>query len=212
LSRILITSGPTRQYIDPVRFISNASSGQMGACLADAALALGHEVVIVSGPVQVAYPREAELVWVTTTEEMLAVANEVFERCDGVIGAAAPCDYRPVEVAHHKLRKTGEPLILKLVETPDVLASLGQAKRLDQWAVGFALETEDARFRALAKLERKSCDLMILNGVSAINSVSNEVEIFAPNGDTVRKVVGDKADVARQILEVIQVQLIDKPN
>jgi phosphopantothenoylcysteine decarboxylase/phosphopantothenate--cysteine ligase len=181
----------------------------MGACLADAALALGHEVVIVSGPVQVAYPRQAKLVEVTTTEEMLAVASKTFQQCDGVIGVAAPCDYRPVDVADHKLRKTGEPLILTLVETPDVLASLGQSKRPGQWAVGFALETEDARFRAIAKLERKSCDLMVLNGVAAINSPHNDVEIIAPNGETVRKIVGDKSEVARQILDVIQNRLIN---
>lgn len=182
----------------------------MGACLAEAALDLGHQVVIVSGPVQVSYPPQAELIEVTTTEEMLTVASKAFINCDGVIGVAAPCDYRPVDVADHKLRKTGEPLILKLIETPDVLASLGQSKRPGQWAVGFALETEDARFRAIGKLERKSCDLMVLNGVAAINSQHNEVEIIAPNGETVRTVAGDKPEVARQILDVIQNRLINR--
>jgi phosphopantothenoylcysteine decarboxylase / phosphopantothenate---cysteine ligase len=209
LARILITSGPTRQYLDPVRYLSNASSGQMGAALAEAALALGHEVVIVSGPVQIEYPAGAELIGVTSTEEMLTVAKERFARCDGVIGAAAPCDYRPVDVADHKLRKTGQPLTLTLVETPDVLATLGQGKGPEQWAVGFALETEDARFSALAKLERKSCDLMVLNGVTAINSSHNEVEIIASNGEMVHRASGDKLSVARQIMKLIQSRLID---
>ena len=93
MARLLITSGPTRQYIDPVRYLSNASSGQMGACLAVAALAAGHEVVIVSGPVQIEYPKGAKHVPIISTEEMLAAAIEEFEDCDGLIGAAAPCDY-----------------------------------------------------------------------------------------------------------------------
>ena len=115
MARILITSGPTRQYIDPVRYLSNASSGQMGACLAVAALAGGHDVVIVSGPVLVEYPAAARVVSVLSTEEMLVAAVAEFEHCDGLIGAAAPCDYRPIEVADHKLRKTGQSLELKLV-------------------------------------------------------------------------------------------------
>ncbi len=94
MARILITSGPTRQYLDPVRYLTNASSGRMGAALANAALELGHEVVIVSGPVQVVYPSAARIVPVISTEEMLAAVQTEFPTCQGVIGAAAPCDYR----------------------------------------------------------------------------------------------------------------------
>ena len=208
MARILITSGPTRQYLDPVRYISNASSGQMGSCLAQAALDLGHEVVVVSGPVLVQYPDSVTLIHVVSTEEMLAAAAEEFKDCQGLIGAAAPCDYRPIEVADHKIRKTGEMLELKLVETPDVVASLGSRKRPDQWTVGFALETEDARFRALAKLQRKSCDLVVVNGVAAINSNNNSVEIIEPAGSVVETVSGSKQDVARRILSVIEARLI----
>src|SRR5437868_4276576 len=107
MARILITSGPTRQYLDPVRYLTNASSGRMGAALAEAALALRHEVVIVTGPVSVEYPSTARVVPVITTDEMLAAARREFAGCDGVIGAAAPCDYRPEMVALHKLAKTG---------------------------------------------------------------------------------------------------------
>ncbi len=208
MARILITSGPTRQYLDPVRYLSNASSGQMGACLAVAALAAGHEVVIVSGPVLVEYPAAARVVSVISTEEMLVAAVAEFEHCDGLIGAAAPCDYRPIEVADHKLRKTGQSLELKLVETPDVVATLGRQKRAAQWTVGFALETEDARFRALAKLERKCCDLVVLNGVAAINSTENQVEIIEPGGQVVEMISGTKQNVADRILVLIQQRLI----
>jgi phosphopantothenoylcysteine decarboxylase/phosphopantothenate--cysteine ligase len=210
MARILITSGPTRQYLDPVRYLTNASSGRMGAALAEAALALGHEVVIVSGPVQVEYPAAAELIPVITTEEMLAASCEAFRTCDGVIGAAAPCDYRPEHVLTHKIAKTGEPLILHLRETEDVIATLGAAKLPGQWVVGFALETEDQRFRALVKLEKKSCDLIVLNGPAAMNSWENAVEVIDKAGTVIASLAGSKTSVAESILQVIQERLIHK--
>jgi phosphopantothenoylcysteine decarboxylase/phosphopantothenate--cysteine ligase len=132
----------------------------------------------------------------------------LFPTCDGLIGAAAPCDYRPVRVAQHKLSKTGQPLQLHLVETPDVVATLGAAKRSDQWVVGFALETEDQRFRAIVKMERKSCDLMVLNGPEAMNSAENRVEILDRDGTVVRESAGSKRAVAQAILETIQSRLV----
>src|SRR5262245_29673595 len=107
MARILITSGPTRQYLDPVRYLTNASSGRMGRALAEAALAFGHDVTVVSGPVTIDYPSRAEVRSVISTEELLATCQELFPACDGVIGAAAPCDYRPIRVAEHKIAKTG---------------------------------------------------------------------------------------------------------
>ena len=130
MSRILITSGPTRQYLDPVRYLTNASSGRMGAALAAAAIEAGHQVVVVSGPVEVAYPAEAEVISVVSTEEMLAACRKVFPTCDGLIAVAAPCDYRPVAVATQKIRKTGGPLRLELVETPDVVAELAAQRKV----------------------------------------------------------------------------------
>ena len=142
MSRILITSGPTRQYLDPVRYLTNASSGRMGAALAAAAIEAGHEVIVVSGPVEVDYPEKAEVISVVSTEEMLEACLKNFPACEGLIAAAAPCDYRPIAVAKKKIRKTGNALNLKLVETPDVVAALGDTKSF-QWMVAFALETED---------------------------------------------------------------------
>jgi phosphopantothenoylcysteine decarboxylase/phosphopantothenate--cysteine ligase len=208
MARILITSGPTRQYLDPVRYLTNASSGRMGRALAEAALHLGHQVVVVSGPVSVSYPSAAEVRQIISTEELLAVCQELFPICDGAIGAAAPCDYRPVRVAEHKISKTGEPLVLNLVETPDVMATLGAAKRPDQWLVGFALETDDQRFRALAKLQRKSCDLMVLNGTAAIDSADNQVEVLDKSGAVVAALAGSKEHVATGILQAISQRLL----
>ena len=110
MSRILITSGPTRQYLDPVRYLTNASSGRMGAALAAAAIEAGHEVVIVSGPVEVTYPAGADVMPVVSTEDMLAACLKAFPACDGLIAVAAPCDYRPLAVAEQKIRKSGETL------------------------------------------------------------------------------------------------------
>ena len=207
MANILITSGPTRQYLDPVRYLTNASSGRMGAALGEAALALGHNVTIVSGPVEVEYHRDIEVLPVISTEEMLACAREAFLRCDGLIGAAAPCDYRPQHVEPDKIAKTGEPLRLELIETDDVVATLASSKGA-RWVVGFALETEDHRLRALAKLERKCCDLMVSNGVEAMHSSDNSVEILAPDGEVLDKVAGTKTHVAEQILAVIQQRLV----
>jgi phosphopantothenoylcysteine decarboxylase/phosphopantothenate--cysteine ligase len=207
VARILITSGPTRQYLDPVRYLTNASSGRMGAALALAAIELGHDVVVVSGPVEVPYPAGAEVIPVVSTEEMLAAAREAFAGCDGLIGAAAPCDYRPERVAERKIAKTGDPLFLRLVETDDVVAALGREKG-SRWVVGFALETDDHRLRALAKLERKCCDLMVSNSVEAMNSLDNVVEILDGAGEVVQQAAGSKQVVAQAILAVIDERLI----
>lgn len=210
MARILITSGPTRQYLDPVRYITNASSGRMGAALAAAALELGHEVVIISGPVSIAYPPGAQVVNVITTDEMLRAAIEIFENCDGAIGAAAPCDYMPRAVQTQKISKTGHPLTVELIETADVVATLGQNKRSDQWVVGFALETEDQRFRAIVKLERKHCDLMVSNGPSAIDADHNDVELLDPDGSVLASIQGSKAIVAKRLLSEIDQRLIKR--
>jgi phosphopantothenoylcysteine decarboxylase / phosphopantothenate---cysteine ligase len=207
MSRILITSGPTRQHLDPVRYLSNASSGRMGTALAEAAVKAGHQVVVVTGPVGVTYPAEAEIVPVVSTEDMLAACQEHFPRCDGLIAVAAPCDYRPVEVSPHKIRKTGRSLRLELVETPDVVATLA-ATKTSQWMVAFALETEDQRMRAMQKLERKSCDLIVLNGPQAIHAAHTRVEVLGPDGGVLGSFSGSKRDVAENIFALIQRHLI----
>ncbi|HZZ71433.1 MAG TPA: phosphopantothenoylcysteine decarboxylase, partial [Pirellulales bacterium] len=176
--------------------------------IAAAALAAGHEAILISGPVEVEYPAAARVIAVVSTEEMLAAAQAEFPRCDGLIGVAAPCDYRPVQIAPHKIAKTGAPLELHLIETPDIVATLGAAKRADQWCVGFALETEDRRFRALVKLEKKSCDLIVSNGPEAMNALENSVEILDRTGAIVAAASGSKEEVARRIFAVIQTRLI----
>ena len=209
MSRVLITSGPTRQYLDPVRYLTNASSGRMGAALAYSALECGFDVTVVSGPVDIQYPAQANVVRVVSTEEMLAASREVFQQCEGLIGAAAPCDYRPQHVAQQKIAKTGQPLQLHLQETADVVATLAADKQ-NRWVVGFALETDDHRLRALAKLQRKHCDLMVSNGVAAIDAIDNQIEILDATGEVLRSATGSKQEVADVILEVICVRLSER--
>ena len=210
MPRILITSGPTRQHLDPVRYLTNASSGRMGAALAAATIEAGHQVVVVSGPVDVEYPTGVEVIPVISTEEMLNECLKVFPESDGLIAVAAPCDYRPVAVASHKIRKTGDSLHVELVETPDVVAALAKKKMAAQWMVAFALETEDQHFRAMQKLERKSCDLIVLNGPEAINAADTRVEILGKGGHVLGRRAGDKSSVAKMILDVIRKNLILK--
>jgi len=180
----------------------------MGRALAEAALAEGHEVVVISGPVQLDYPPRAEVISVITTDDMLAACQRIFPQCDGLIGAAAPCDYQPRRVESQKIAKTGDPLVLHLIETADVVATMGANRLPHQWLVGFALETEDQRFRALAKLERKSCDLMVLNGPEAMDAVENSVELIGPKGNVLESLQGTKEHVARGILNLIARTLV----
>ena len=208
MARILITSGPTRQYLDPVRYLSNASSGKMGAALAAAAIQMGHEVVIVSGPVSVEYPTGAEVIEVVSTDDMLTAAVKHFPGCDGVIAVAAPCDFQPVELETQKIKKTGGVITLQLTETEDILKALGQAKTSDQWSVGFALETEDGPARARTKLKQKQCDLIVLNGAAAINSDTNSVRIIDVEGAVIMNADGSKTDVAVKILQAIEATLL----
>jgi len=209
MSRILITSGPTRQYLDPVRYVTNASSGRMGAALAAAAIGAGHEVVVVSGPVDVDYHPAARVVPVVSTEDMLEACLDEFPDCDGLIGAAAPCDYRPIKVASQKIKKTGEPLMLHLVETPDIVALLA-AIRESQWMVAFALETEDRHMRAMQKLERKSCDLIVANGPKVIHSPDTTVDILDKSGQVLATFSGNKEQVSVDLLNVIDTHLIEQ--
>lgn len=180
----------------------------MGAALCEAAIKAGHEVVLITGPVHVDYPDVTRRVDVITTDDMLSAAREHFDDCDGAIGAAAPCDYRPRRVLSHKMSKTGEPVEVELIETADVVATLGQTKRSNQWVVGFALETEDHRFRAIVKLESKHCDLMVSNDPSAIDAAETSVELLQPNGSVVASIQGDKRIVAEGLFDNIERLLI----
>ena len=204
--RILITAGPTREYLDDVRYLSNASSGRMGYALAEAALAAGHDVVLVSGPVALPPPKKAEVVSVETTEEMKEACLKCFPLCDGVIAAAAVCDYKPRQRVQGKIAKTGEPISIEMVETDDVLAELGRRKG-HRWVVGFALEATAPRENALQKLRAKNCNVVAVNSPAAIGSEQTCIELVGPDGQVLARWEGAKRSVAERLIEWIDQHL-----
>lgn len=198
--RVLVTAGPTREYLDDVRYLSNASSGKMGYAIVAAGIKLGWEMVLVSGPVDLAPPVGCEFHSVITTSEMRNQAVKLFPGCDGVIAAAAVCDYKPKERITGKMSKTGGPIQLEMIETDDVLAELGAMKQ-HQWVVGFALEAQNPRENALQKLRRKNCDLIVLNNPTAIGAETNSVELINHEGITESHWSGTKHDVAEHLID-----------
>jgi phosphopantothenoylcysteine decarboxylase/phosphopantothenate--cysteine ligase len=175
----------------------------MGYALAEAARDAGWQVVLVSGPVELPAPRGCDVHHVETTAEMRAACIRGFAACDGVIAAAAVCDYKPRERISGKLSKTGGPIILEMIETDDVLAELGALKE-GRWVMGFALEAQNPRENALQKLRRKNCDWILLNAPSAIGSESNTVELIGAAGETLAAWSGSKPLVATSIIDWLQ--------
>lgn len=200
MAHILITAGPTREFLDPVRYLSNASTGRMAAALATALLESGQQVTIISGPVQISYPDQATVVAVTTTQEMLDRCLEHLPEADGVIAVAAPCDYRPKEIAAQKIKKIDDqPLVLTLQPTPDILAALTQAKP-SAWYIGFALETENGIPHAIAKKKKKNCDWILLNQASAIGAKDTSIQIVDHLDQVSDAIQGSKTAVATEIV------------
>ena len=202
--KILVTAGPTREKIDPVRFISNRSSGKMGYALAEAARELGHEVVLVSGPVALTPPENVEVVKVESAAEMAAAVKSAAPNCGMVIMAAAVADYRPAHAAEHKLKKNPGEMFLELERTEDILLSLGNMKHSGQILVGFAAETEELINNAAGKLERKNLDWIVANTVAdGFGTDTDKVTMLGRNGQRIDVPRAAKRDVARRILDVL---------
>ena len=165
--RVLVTAGPTRENIDPVRYLTNRSSGKMGYAIAEAAQKRGANVTLVSGPVGLACPVGIEIVSVTSTQELCDAMTARCQNADVVVQAAAPADYTPVTVAAQKIKKqAGEEMTLRLRETPDVAAAVGRLKTPKQTLVGFAAETENLLENAQKKLDKKNLDMIVANDVT----------------------------------------------
>jgi phosphopantothenoylcysteine decarboxylase / phosphopantothenate---cysteine ligase len=177
--RLLITAGPTREYLDPVRYLSNASSGKLGAALAARARAAGHHVTLIWGPASVPPPEVDALVPVTSAADMYEAVVARFDGCDAFIAAAAVCDYRPVVREDTKIKKVDGRMTLELERTTDILAQMGKLRRR-QTLVGFCLETEDLERRARGKLEAKQLDLVVANGPEAIGADTFDAVVMTP--------------------------------
>lgn len=203
--RVMVTAGPSREALDPVRYISNRSSGKMGYAIAQAAQKRGAEVTLLSGPVAIEVPQGVKLVPFTTTQELLDRASELAQEQDLLIQAAAPADYRAKEVAPQKIKKQGgEPMTFTLVENPDVAATLGKAKRSGQVFVGFAAETNDVLAHARDKLARKNLDMIVANDVTrpgaGFDVDTNIVTLITKDGQKALPMMS-KAEVAQRILD-----------
>lgn len=203
--RVMVTAGPSREALDPVRYISNRSSGKMGYAIAQAAQKRGAVVTLLSGPVAIEAPQDVKLVPFTTTQELLDRASELAQEQDLLIQAAAPADYRAKEIAPQKIKKQGgEPMTFTLVENPDVAATLGKAKRSGQVFVGFAAETNDVLAHARDKLARKNLDMIVANDVTrpgaGFDVDTNIVTLITKDGQEALPMMS-KAEVAQRILD-----------
>ncbi|MBN1490742.1 MAG: phosphopantothenoylcysteine decarboxylase [Phycisphaerae bacterium] len=201
--RILITAGPTREFFDTVRFISNPSSGKMGYALAAAAARRGHRVVLVSGPVSIAPPKGVALVRVVSAAEMAAAAKRAFRQADAGIFTAAVCDYRPQQCLARKLKKQHRARVVKLEPTEDIAMSLGQRKGC-RITIGFAMEDHDARRHAADKLTRKRCDVVVLNGPENIGADWAAVEVLLADGEWLAPWQGTKRQLAGRIIRLTE--------
>lgn len=206
--KILITAGPTREPIDPVRFLSNRSSGKFGYAIASAAAAAGHDVVLISGPVAIPAPVHPaiRLITVETTKQMFDAVESRIGEVDIAVMTAAVADYRPVQVEPDKIKKTqnANP-VLRLEKTEDILGSAREPMGFRGVLVGFAAETENLEIYAADKLERKRCDLIVANDVSrtdiGFDTDLNEISLFFRSGEVRRYPKSAKVQLAEQLVE-----------
>ncbi|MFC1793288.1 phosphopantothenoylcysteine decarboxylase [Planctomycetota bacterium] len=201
--RILITAGGTREYIDPVRFISNASSGRMGYALARAALKAGHKVTLIAAPTAQKSPGMAKLVNVETTAQMFEAVKKHFSRCDCLIMAAAVADYTPISPARTKIKKAGKSVTIKLKPTIDVLKWAGKHKKKNQIVIGFALEDRNVRERAEKKLKEKKLNMIVANTCAAIGVDKSTVQIKMPGSKWLKLPKASKAVIAGRIVSLL---------
>jgi phosphopantothenoylcysteine decarboxylase/phosphopantothenate--cysteine ligase len=204
---VLVTAGPTYEPIDPVRFITNRSSGKMGYAIADAALNRGARVILITGPTSLTPPAKAEVIKIETAIQMRDSVLAHFDEADIVIMAAAVSDYKPINASQQKIKKDQGPFTLNLELNPDILAELGRLKRKNQIIVGFSMETENLIENSKKKLSQKNADLIVANDISkegaGFGSDTNIVTIIGPFGIIKELPKMSKYDVANVILDTV---------
>jgi phosphopantothenoylcysteine decarboxylase/phosphopantothenate--cysteine ligase len=211
--KVVITAGPTREALDPVRYISNHSSGKMGYALAQAAIEAGAKTVLISGPTQLTAPARAQLISVTTAQEMLAASVQEAQGCDVFIAAAAVADYRAAQVAAHKIKKSADAdkMVLELVKNPDIVATIAALEN-KPFTVGFAAESENLLAYAQQKLTRKNLDLIIANNIAeagiGFNADDNAVTLIDKTQQQVLT-QRSKQQLARDLIAIIAQKNID---
>lgn len=202
--KFLITAGPTREAIDPVRYLTNRSSGRMGYALAGAARHEGHEVLLISGPTTLDVPAGVDFIQVESAQQMYDAVRDMIKGVDVAILCAAVADYRPVAVAEHKMKKSSERLVLELERTPDILGSMRSVFGFEGKLIGFAAETQNLVDYARGKLQRKQCDFVVANDVSrpgiGFDSRENVVVLVYPEHE-VHLEQDTKEHIAMHIIE-----------
>jgi phosphopantothenoylcysteine decarboxylase/phosphopantothenate--cysteine ligase len=209
--KVLITAGPTREALDPVRFISNRSSGKMGYALANAARQAGADVILVSGPVSVAQPDGVKCVNVESAQQMFAATHEHIEGVDIFIAAAAVADYRAANLKKNKIKKTTSEISIDLVKAPDILASVAKINN-GPFTVGFAAETEKLRDYARGKLDKKNLDMIVANLVGenlGFDADENAVEVYWRDGEKSFPIT-TKSNLADELIKLITERYQDK--
>ena len=201
----LITAGPTREPIDPVRYISNRSSGKMGYAIAEAALDAGHDVILISGPVNLAPPRDAKFISVSTSDEMFEAVHRHEGASDVCVLCAAVADYKPAQVSPVKIKKRADGISIELVPTRDILKSLGRQHAREFLLVGFAAETDHLEANAAKKLREKNCDIIVANDARiAMETDENELLILFRDGETKKISRSSKKILARELMKILQ--------
>ncbi|WP_420589384.1 bifunctional phosphopantothenoylcysteine decarboxylase/phosphopantothenate--cysteine ligase CoaBC [Bacterioplanoides sp.] len=202
---LVVTAGPTREALDPVRYISNHSSGKMGYAIAEAAREAGARVTLITGPVNISAPERVNVECVSSAREMLESSLEQLPQCQIFIAAAAVADYRPLNIANQKIKKSGDTIELKMVKNPDVVATIAQHEQRP-FTVGFAAETQDVEDYARGKLEKKNLDMIVANDVSrtdiGFNSDENAATAIWPEGQQAFAAMS-KTTLARQLIDLI---------
>ena len=201
----LITAGPTREAIDPVRYISNRSSGKMGYAIAEAALDAGHDVILISGPVNLAPPRNSKFISVSTSDEMFDAVHQHADSADICVLCAAVADYKPAQVSAVKIKKSTSQLSLELIPTRDIVDSLGQRQNRKFLLVGFAAETDHLEANATRKLREKNCDMIVANDARiGMETDENELLIVFRNGETKKISRAPKTFLAHELVKIFQ--------
>jgi phosphopantothenoylcysteine decarboxylase / phosphopantothenate---cysteine ligase len=202
---MVITAGPTREPVDPVRFLSNRSSGKMGYAIAAAAIEREQDVVLISGPVCLEAPRRAKLIRVSTSDQMHDAVHQAIRDCDVLVMCAAVADYKPKRSAPMKIKKRERNFSLELIPTRDILRSLARERSF--FVVGFAAETHALEKNAWTKLRHKNCNMIVANDVSdaavGMESEENAVTIFFENGESKSISRASKKMIARALVEII---------
>lgn len=204
--KVLITAGPTKEAIDPVRFISNHSSGKMGYAIAEEFLKQGSQVILVSGPVQMelSHPN-LKIINVESANDMYLACCLHFETCDIAVFSAAVADYRPAKVANQKIKKDDSSFVIKLVKNVDIAAEFGKYKSSNQLSVGFALETNDELNHAMGKLRKKNLDMVVLNSMNDAKATfgydTNKVSVITAQLKQFNYELKSKKDVARDLVK-----------